>query len=180
MFKNPFQVAISFAIIALIVKLTAFSMGIQHGGKEKYIFYIYILLLLLTVFMGIRSTKIMSESTTSLGQDFRAGARSASMFAILVTLITYMYYSNIDPEFFKIKIAKNLATLPEKINQAIADGDMDINQIKEKVKGDIVSANTIFSPYLHSMATMFGLVFIGLFQSFVFAILMKKSPGFKK
>lgn len=180
MFKNPFQVAISFALVALIVKLAAFSMGIQHGGMEKYIFYIYIFLLLLTVFMGIRSTKIMSESTTSLGQDFRAGARSAAMFAILVTLITYLYYSNIDPEFFEIKRAENLSTLPEKINQAIKKGDFSIEQIKEKVKGDIISTNTIFSPYLHSMATMFGLVFIGLFQSIVFAFLMKKSPGFKK
>ena len=108
MFKNPFQVAISFAIIALVVKLTAFSLDVQHGGMEKYIFYIYILLLLLTVFFGIRSNKIMNEASTSLGQDFKSGARSASIFAILVTAITYMYYSNIDPEFFVIKKADYL------------------------------------------------------------------------
>ncbi|MDB4533616.1 DUF4199 domain-containing protein [Vicingaceae bacterium] len=180
MFKNPFQIAISFAIVALVIKLGAFSMEIQHGGMEKYIFYIYMFLLLCTVFMGIRSTKMMNEGTTTLGQDFRAGARSASIFAILITAITYLYYSQIDPAFFEIKIAENLANLPDKIRIAVTDGDMDIKEIKEKVKGDIVSANTIFSPYLHSMATMFGLVFIGLFQSFIFAILMKKYPGFKK
>jgi hypothetical protein len=180
MFKNPFQVAITFAIIALVVKLAAFSMGIQHGAMEKYIFYIYMLLLLLTVFVGIRSNKIMNEGTTSLGKDFKAGARSASIFALLVTAITYFYYSNIDPEFFEIKRAESLETLPLKIKQAISDGDMTIEEIKEKVKGNIKSAHTIFSPYLHSMATMFALVFIGLFQSIVFAFLMKKYPGFKK
>ncbi len=180
MFKNPFQVAITFALIALVIKLSIFSMGVQHGGMEKYIFYIYMFLLLLTVFMGIRSTKIASNGSTSLGQDFRTGARSASIFAILITAITYMYYSNIDPEFFEIKRAENLTNLPDKINQAIIDGEMNLEQIKEKAKGDIVSTNTIFSPYLHSMATMFGLVFIGLFQSIIFAFLMKKYPGFKK
>jgi hypothetical protein len=180
MFKNPFQVAITFATIALIVKLSVFSLGIQHGGMEKYIFYIYMLLLLLTVFTGIRSTKVMHEGSTSLGQDFKAGARSASIFAILVTTITYFYYSNIDPEFFEIKRAESLANLPLKIKQAISDGNMTIAQIKEKSIADINSARTIFSPYLHSMATMFGLVFIGLFQSIIFAILMKKYPGFKK
>tara|TARA_B100000809_G_scaffold140505_1_gene138038 strand:- start:302 stop:844 length:543 start_codon:yes stop_codon:yes gene_type:complete len=180
MFKNPFQVAITFAIIALIVKLAAFSMGIQHGEMEKYIFYIYILLLLLTVFMGIRSNKIMNEASTSLGQDFKSGARSASIFAILVTTITYLYYSNIDPEFFIIKKADYLVTLPNKINLAIQGGEMTIEQIKVKAIGDIQSTNIIFSPYLHSMATMFGLVFIGLFQSIVFAFLMKKSAGLKK
>ena len=65
MFKNPFQVAITFAIIALVVKLSAFSMGIQHGAMEKYIFSIYMLLLLLTVSVGIRSNKIMNKGTTS-------------------------------------------------------------------------------------------------------------------
>ncbi len=180
MFKNPFQIAITFAIVALIVKLSAFSMGIQHGAMEKYIFYIYMFLLLLTVFMGIRSNKIANKNTTSIGQDFKSGARSASTFALLIAAITYIYYANIDPEFFEIKRAESFSNLPAKITQAISDGDMTIDQIKEKAKGDIKSAKTIFSPYLHSMATLFGLVFIGLFQSMIFAFLMKKYPGFKK
>ena len=180
MFKNPIQIAISFAIIALAVKLSVFSMGMQHGAMEKYIFYIYILLLLSTVFMGIRSSKITSEATTTLGQDFRAGARSASFFALLVTVITYLYYAQIDTQFFELKRAERFASLPAKISEAIDNGDMTLAEIKEKAKGDIKSTFTIFSPYLHAMATLFGLVFIGLFQSIVFAFLMRKYPGFKK
>ena len=63
---------------------------------------------------------------------------------------------------------------------ALQDGTMSIDDIKEKAKGDIKNSAMIFSPYLHSIATMFGLVFTGLFQSIVFAFLMKKYPGFKK
>ena len=180
MFKNPFQVAITFALVALIVKLGAFSLGIQHGGMEKYIFYIYMLLLLLTVFIGIRSTKMLNEGTTSLGQDFRAGARSASIFAILVTAITYFYYSNIDTEFFEIKRAERLSITLEEVTKALQDGDMTAAQIKQHAIDRVMTASTIFSAYLHSMGTMFGLVFIGLFQSIVFAFLMKKYPGYKK
>ncbi len=180
MFKNPFQVAIAFALVALIIKLGAFSMGIQHGGMEKYIFYIYMFLLLLTVFMGMRSTKMTSEGTTTLGQDFRAGARSASIFAILVTAITYFYYSQIDTAFFEIKNAERLSITLEEVSKALQDGNMEKSEIKQHAIDRIMTARKIFAPQLHSMGTMFGLVFIGLFQSFIFAILMKKYPGFKK
>lgn len=180
MFKNPFQVAITFAVISLIIKVSVFSMDMQHGSMEKYIWYIYMLMLLFSVFFGVRSNKIMYEGTTSLGQDFRTGARTASIFAILMTIITYLYYSKIDPEFFEIKKAEKLAGLPQKITMALQDGTMSIDDIKEKAKGDIKNSAMIFSPYLHSIATMFGLVFTGLFQSIVFAFLMKKYPGFKK
>ena len=88
MFKNPFQVAITFAVISLIIKVSVFSMDMQHGSMEKYIWYIYMLMLLFSVFFGVRSNKIMYEGTTSLGQDFRTGARTASIFAILMTIIT--------------------------------------------------------------------------------------------
>ena len=136
MFKNPFQIAITFALIALIIKLSVFSMDMQHGGMEKYIFYIYMFLLLLTVFMGIRSTKVMSNGTTSLGQDFRAGARSASIFAILITAITYMYYSNIDPEFFEIKRAESIANLPTKKPEKDISSDVasEIAKIRERLR----------------------------------------------
>ena len=180
MFKNPFQVAITFAVVSLIIKVAIFSMDMQHGAMEKYIWYVYMLMLLFSVFFGIRSNKIMYEGTTSLGQDFKTGARTASMYAILMTIITYLYYSKIDPDFFEIKKAETLAALPQKISMAIQENNMSIDVIKEKAKDDIKNSAIIFSPYLHSIATMFGLVFTGLFQSIVFAFLMKKYPGFKK
>jgi hypothetical protein len=180
MFKNPFQVAITFAVISLLVKVSVFSMNMQHGAMEKYIWYVYMLMLLFSVFFGIRSNKVVYEGSTTLGQDFRSGARTASIFAILMTIITYLYYSQIDPEFFEIKKAEKLAELPRKISIAIQDDVMSIDVIKEKAKADIKNSAMIFSPYLHSIATMFGLVFTGLFQSIVFAFLMKKYPGFKK
>jgi len=73
-FKNPFQVAISFAVVALLVKLIIFTLEAQHGAMETYIRYIYMLILLTAVFFGIRSNKITEEGPTSFGQDFKAGA----------------------------------------------------------------------------------------------------------
>jgi len=180
MFKNPFQVAIIFAVISLIVKLSIYGMEVQHGSMERYIWYIYMLILLFAVFFGIRSNKIMYEGTTSLGQDFRTGARTASFYGILMALITYFYYAQIDVDFFAIKKAELYATYPDKIANALSESTMTLVQIKEKVRGDIANSATIYTPYFQASTTMFGLVFIGLFNSIVFAFLMKRYPGFKK
>ena len=178
MFKNPFQVAITFAVVSLIIKVGIFSLDMQHGPAEKYIWYIYMLMLLFSVFFGIRSNKIMYEGTTTLGQDFRTGARTASIYGILMTVITYLYYSKIDPEFFAIKQQPYIDALFE-----TAKTKMDVetkSQIKERLSENLYGIKLQLSPYFHSMLTMFGLVFIGLFQSIVFAFLMRKYPGFKK
>ena len=179
MFKNPFQVAVTFALVGLILKITVFALGIQHGTMETYVWYLFMLLLLCTVFFGIRSNKVNFEGTTSLGQDFKTGARSASFFGILMGAITYIYYAQIDPDFFPIKQQPYLDGLIEIAKSKIEEGVSK----EEVVKGLYESTARVklqLSPYLHSMLTMFGLVFIGLFNSIVFAFLLKKFPGFKK
>ena len=99
MFKNPFQIAILFAIIALVSKLTLFSLEIQHDDI-RYIVYIYMMVMLVAVFFGVRSSKIMNEGKkTTFAQDFKSGARTASFLALLIALITYVYYSKIDSGF---------------------------------------------------------------------------------
>jgi Protein of unknown function (DUF4199) len=181
MFKSPFQIAIIFTVIALVIKVSVFSMEIQHGEMERYIWYIYMLLVLLTVFFGIRSNKINNEGKpTTFGQDFKAGARTASFFAILVSVITYFYYAKIDVDFFEIKRNELLADLPDKIAFQIKEGQFSLEEIKTFTKREIINSDKLFTPYFQSMWTMFGLVFIGLFQTIIFSFLMKKFPGFKQ
>lgn len=99
MLKNPFQIAILFAVIGLIIKLVLFSFNLQHD-EVRYIVYIYMMVMLVAVFFGVRSSKIMSEGKkTTFAQDFKAGARTASFLSLLIAFITYVYYSKIDTRF---------------------------------------------------------------------------------
>jgi hypothetical protein len=182
MFKNPFQVAIVFAMVALVIKVALFTMDVQHGAMENGIRYIYMLLILMAVFFGIRSNKVASDTQTTFGQDFRAGARTASFFAILTAIITYVYYAKIDAQFFEVKQEPLLAELRDQVKIDIAEAKTpkDFELLKENVTNQIYSFKMYLSPYFQAMWTMFGLVFLGLFNSAVFSILMKKFPGFKK
>ena len=178
MFKNPFQVAISFAVIALVVKLTIFTLGIQHGDMENYIFFIYLFLLLLAILLGIKTNQANADKPTTFGDDFRTGARTASFFAIIVFGITFMYYSNIDAAFFPIKQQPYIDALLDMAETKLQEGVPK----KDVVKGlseSIAKVKQQLSPYAHSMLTLFGLVFIGVFNAAVLAFIMKKFPSLK-
>jgi len=176
-FKNPFQVAISFAVIALIIKLIIFTLEVQHGAMETYIRYIYMLVLLTAVFFGIRSNKIIEGTKTSFGQDFKAGARTAAFFALLVAGITYIYYAKIDVNFFPIMKSELISEYADMLPELVAE--KGIEEAKDITKNNIIGLNTIFSPYSQATYTLFGLVFMGIFNAVVFAFVMKKMPGFK-
>lgn len=177
MLKNPFQIAIIFALVALCVKLIFFSMGIQHGDMEKYIIYVYSLILLIAIFFGIRSNKINIEGNASFGQDFKAGARTASFFAIIVALITYIYYAHIDIDFFEIKKQPILDSIKSAAQEKLQTQTK--KEVTDYILNQLKGINMYLSPYFQAMWTMFGLVFMGLFYSAVFSFMMRKIPGFK-
>jgi len=180
MFKNPFQVAVSFAVIALIIKVTVFSLNKQHGDMERYIVYIYMLITLLSVFFGIRSNKVMYDKPTNFAQDFKSGARTSSFLAILIAIITYTYYAKIDPTFFEIKKSEIINQLPIKIKHELDKKELSVEKIKQYAVAEINNANALLNPQFQAMWTLLLLVFLGLTYSATFALLMKKFSGFKQ
>lgn len=176
MLKSPLQVAIFFALIALVIKLTIFGMEMQHGDMEIYIRYIYMFVLLAAVFFGIRANKTV-KSKTSFTEDFLSGARTAAFFALLMGGITYIYYTQIDTNFFEVKKQEELQYFPEKIAELI--DEKGIEATREIVYQKVLGMNTIYTPWSQTSFTLFGLVFLGLFNSLIFALLMRKLPGFR-
>lgn len=180
MFKNPFQTAIISAVVSLLIKLIIFSMGIQHGPMEKYIFFIYMLILLIAIFIAIRTNKINVEGNTTFIEDFKVGARTASFYAILMGIITYAYYSGIDSDFFSIKQEGYIEGLNKTAKEKILADPENKDKILGELKANLETMGTFLSPYFQAMWTLFGLVFIGIFNSLVLTLLMRKLPGFKK
>jgi len=196
MLKSSLSVAVYAALAALVLKLSVFAMDAQHGGMERYIFMIYMLIMLVAVFFGIRQFKIKSEATTTYQQDFKAGLSVATYFAIIVGVFTYYYYSRIDPDFFEIKFAENIKPfeedvmqkaiaykeamtkdLPaEKMQEIVAAKDEAINQYKKFYSG----FHIFFNPTQQFTLTLMWLMFLGLIYSAMTAFFIRKFPGYKK
>jgi len=178
MLRNPFQIAIVFAIVALVVKLALFYMGIQHH-ETPYVTFIYMLLSLIAVFFGIRSEKINNPGVpTSFMKDLQAGARTAAFFAILVGGITYVYYSKIDANFFPTKMEGMITEYKKIVPELVKKEGLEAT--RKDINGTIKGYLSVYSPFAQTSFTFLGLVFLGLINSIIFALLMKKFPGFKQ
>lgn len=196
MLKSSLSVAVYAALAALVLKLGVFAMDAQHGGMERYIFMIYMLIMLVAVFFGIRQFKIKSESTTTYQQDFKAGLSVATYFAIIVGVFTYYYYSRIDPDFFEIKYTENIKPFEEDVMQkAIAYKEamtkdlpaqkmQEIVAAKEKAiegyKNYYIGSRIMFTPTQQFTLTLMWLMFLGLIYSAMTAFFIRKFPGYKK
>ncbi len=102
------------------------------------------LVLMVAIFFGIRSNKIMYEGPTTFGQDFRTGARTASFFALLVGAITFTYYSKIDADFFPTKIAATVAEYEQNIPEMIKE--KGYKEAHTLFVDKVVNLNVIYSP----------------------------------
>lgn len=172
MFKNPFQIAISFAFIALVIKLVIFQFGVQHGDMERYIIYIYMLLLLVTIFLGISKSKEKAENPTSFMEDLKSGARTASYFGILMGAITFIYYYAIDVNFFPLKQSERYDIYLEEVQKLI--GEKSKEQLTTDLSNGIYSMRLMLSAKFQAMWTTFGLVFLGMFYALFLTIAIRK------
>ncbi len=179
-FKTPLQIAVFFAVIGLIGKLTVFMMGIQHLPEVQfYIVVFYLILLLMAVFFGIRQFKFYADKPTAYFDDVKAGVRAGMLFALIIGAITYFYYAKIDPAFFEIKIAKTTDFVREQMKEMVHQGKPK-SEILQYAKQQYISIAYMYTPYFQTVMTVFGLTFMAFFNALIFAVFMRKFPGFKK
>ncbi len=179
-FKTPLQIAVFFSIIGLIGKLTVLKLGIQHLPETQfYIVVFYLILLLMTVFFGIRQFKFYAEKPTAYFDDVKAGVRAGMLYALIIGAITYFYYTQIDPAFFEIKIAKTKDFIHGQMQEMVRQGKAK-SEILQYAKQQYLSMVYMLTPYFQTVMTVFGLTFMAFFNALIFSVFMRKFPGFKK
>ena len=111
------------------------------------------------IYAGIRLFKKQAVQKTVYLQDVKAGMRVASLYALLMSGFVYLYYSQIDMDYFKVKMA-------ERIDLALQQG-VDIEQAKK-------SMNLVFTPFFQSTITLIGFLILGSFYSAMLSFLVRK------
>ena len=79
---------------------------------------------------------------------------------------------------FEIKKQEIIAEYAKSIPSLVEEKGKE--ETRKVIKNAIKGMNAIYSPYSQATYTLFALVFIGLFNSAIFSLLMKKFPGFKQ
>ena len=95
--------------------------------------------------------------------DVKAGIKVAGMYAVLMSLFVYLYYSFIDPSYFPLKIEEQMRLLEE---SGRASGD-------ELVKSR-ETAQFILAPYFQSTVTLILYLLLGTFYSSIITFFVRK------
>jgi len=154
--------AIGSALLAIAAKLTYYFVFAPDEQLDLYVRFFYLLALLLALFFGMREAKLRSQGS-SFAEDVKAGMKAVSVFALLLSAFTWVYYKLINPGFFTARIKQT-------VDMAQENGQSNIDKIRE-------TAEFIFNPFIHTTITLFGLMVLGLFYTLILAVIFRSKAG---
>lgn len=156
--KDYIKYAITAALISVIAKMTYFLTLSPDDSWDMYIRFFYLLTFLVALFMGLRAYKI-AEPLSDFTRDVKTGMKTASVYGLVISAFTFIYYKWVNPAFFAAKIQENVDIAPPEL----------VDSIK-------ANSEFIFSPFTHSTITLFGIMTIGFFYTLVLVLLMRAKP----
>lgn len=150
-------------VVSIFMKMTIFAANLQFTGYERIYFFGNLFVIMIGVFLGIRLFKNISPDKTGFLADVKAGIKVAGMYAVLMSLFVYLYYSFIDSSYFPLKIEEQMRLLEE---SGRATGD-------ELVKSR-ETAQFILAPYFQSTVTLILYLLLGTFYSSLITFFVRK------
>ena len=152
--------ALGAAFGGIIVKMSYFLWLYPNDDWDMYVRFSYLLLFLLALFLGLRSFK-SKYPQSDFTIDVKTGMKTTSIFAIIISAFTWIYYKWINPGYFASKI--------EDVKVAAA-------QSEEATQNAINTAEFIFNAFTHSAITLFGMMVIGFFYTLILVLIMRAKP----
>lgn len=162
--KSTFSIAVWMMVVSVLLKMITYVNEWQFTDYERVAIFGNVFVLMTGVFLGIRLFKSKAVDITTFFDDFKAGMRTAAMYAILMTAFVYTYYSIIDPTYFDIKLKNQLVIASE--------NEMDLEQVKK-------TGEFVLSPFFQSTITLIGFLLLGSFYSGIITFLVRKMRGDK-
>ena len=150
-------------VVSIFMKMTIFAANLQFTGYVRIYFFGNLFVIMIGVFLGIRLFKNISPDKTGFLADVKAGIKVAGMYAVLMSLFVYLYYSFIDSSYFPLKIEEQMRLLEE---SGRATGD-------ELVKSR-ETAQFILAPYFLSTVTLILYLLLGTFYSSLITFFVRK------
>ena len=150
-------------VVAVTVKLLLYLVGLPQEEMAMYTMFANLLVVLVGTFFTVRQHRINSPES-NFKSEFKAGMRSASIFALFMSIFVLVYYNYIDTHYFEYLINDRM----ELAERSLAENP-DIKLEEERKTGEL-----FFSPRVHATITLFGLTITGAIYSFLLVVITRK------
>ncbi|GAB4380583.1 MAG: hypothetical protein Kow0075_11950 [Salibacteraceae bacterium] len=158
---NQYLIPLIAALIGVLLKLSYFRWFYPDPEFDNYVRFGYLLLLLLSVFLSLRFYA-MTIKKTEFGTMVKEGMKSVSIFALILSGFTYLYYEVINPEYFAGRISDVASQVKQMPNSEQA----------------VKTAEFVFNSFTHTTITLVGIMVAGFFYVLILALIQRSSPGF--
>lgn len=154
--------ALGAALLAIIAKMTYFLQFSPDEDWDMYVRFFYLFVFLLALLLGLRQARHDRPQST-FGYDVKAGMKVTSVFALILSAFTWLYYKIINPSYFTGRIN-------DAVTAAKDAGQDDLESVRNTVE-------FIFNAFTHSTITLFGMMVIGFFYTLVLVLIMRAKPN---
>ena len=163
-FKYP---AILFGLLYVIIRLLYFYYGFSEDWY-KYLVSINLLFIVLVIGLTLFNTYLKGFKPF-FPTEMKASMRSVSLYAIILSIFIFAYYSSIDSGFFNRKLDAFRFELENTDYNTLPDIDNPL-KVLELSKADFIEremekAESFNSPFAWSTLTLIGIMVVGLAYS---------------
>ena len=150
-------------VVAIAAKLSLYLIGLGQEEMAMYTMFVNLLVVLVGTFFTVRQHRSISPQS-SFNSEFKAGMRSAALFALFMSIFVLVYYSYIDTHYFE-KMIESRIELAQ--NSLLENPDIKIEEVRK-------TGELFFTPRVHATITLFGLTATGAIYSFLLVFLTRK------
>lgn len=168
--QHPIRnIALIAAFASIIAKMLYFIFLAPDKAFDMYVRFFYLLCFLAGLFFGVRSWKIQ-RGASAFTDDIKSGMKVASIYALVVSGFTWLYYAKINPGYFAQRIEERVHAAEQAIAAGAENADqIDLAQVEQTV-------GFIFNAFTHASLTLFGLMALGFFYTIIIVMLFRWKP----
>lgn len=167
--------ALIFSGVSILTKFLIFVSGKTFDLTiDSYAMYLNLFLILASIFLSIRYFKQKNTQSIFL-DDFKNGMKSAALFALMVSVYTFIHYKFIDDVYLTKRIENRMQMANSYDENLLKNNPKQFTKIQFLEKEQAMS-EFIFSPFNHASFVLFGYLIIGMIYSIGVTFLGRKSP----
>lgn len=172
---------ILFAIAWILVKISIFGMGISSDDSLKPSLLINMLFVILAISLGLYFQKRQDPEKGNALRDIKNGLSAGVPYAIIVSTFIYFYYSKIDADFTKHKIAESAVELKKVMDNPVklkklkdSNPDFEVMTKKQIVKAVLKNSESAYNPKSTAIMALSAMLLYATLNSVFITIIFRK------
>lgn len=175
------KIGILFAAGWILIKLGMFGMGISSEDSLIPSIFINMFFLISAITVGLYLHKRKEVELGNALNDIKNGMSAGIPYTIIISVFIFLYYSKVDPNYVKTKIADKAFELDKNLNNPVAlkkikasNPDFEVMTVKQIRKKVLESDQSVYSAKSTAVFSLLAMAMYTTFNSIFITIIMRK------